>query len=70
MSTGMPGCGEILNGGLIKVRCYLIGGPPGASKTIFSLQWLRVGLKLDEKCMYITLCEPGDEIARNVAGFG
>ncbi|MBC7499698.1 MAG: AAA family ATPase [Herminiimonas sp.] len=34
------------------------------------MQWLRAGLKLDEKCMTITLCEPGDEIARNVAGFG
>jgi circadian clock protein KaiC len=48
----------------------LIGGVAGAGKTIFSLQWLRAGLLLEQKCMYITLCEPGAEIKRNVAGFG
>lgn len=70
MSTGVPGCDEILDGGLIAGRCYLIGGSAGAGKTIFSLQWLRAGLQQQEKCLYITLCEPGPEIIRNVAGFG
>ncbi|MES2535984.1 MAG: ATPase domain-containing protein [Pseudomonadota bacterium] len=70
VSTGVPGCDEILGGGLMANRCYLIGGAAGAGKTIFSLQWLREGLRQIEKCMYITLCEPGTEIQRNVAGFG
>ncbi|MEC5215603.1 circadian clock protein KaiC [Actimicrobium sp. GrIS 1.19] len=70
LSTGVVGCDEILNGGLTAGRSYLIGGVAGAGKTIFSLQWLRAGLALDEKCMYITLCEPGHEMQRNVSGFG
>lgn len=70
MSTGVPGCDEILDGGLITGRCYLIGGEAGAGKTIFSLQWLRAGQANGETCMYITLCERASEINRNVAGFG
>ena len=70
MSTGVPGCDDILGGGLIAGHSYLLAGTPGAGKTIFSLQWLRDGLRRGEKCMYITLCEPGDLIAKNVAAFG
>lgn len=66
LSTGIPGCDEILDGGLPAGRCYLIGGTAGAGKTLFSLQWLRTGVDLGEKCLYITLCEPANEIARNV----
>jgi circadian clock protein KaiC len=69
-ATGIAGCDEILDGGFVKGRCYLIGGAAGAGKTIFSLHWLRAGLQRGESCMYITLCEPGAEIQRNVAGFG
>ena len=70
LATGIAGCDEILDGGFVKGRCYLIGGTAGAGKTIFSLHWLRAGLQRGERCMYITLCEPGHEIERNVAGFG
>ena len=70
MSTGVPGCDEILGGGLVAGRCYLIGGDAGAGKTIFSLQWLLEGVRCGERCMYITLCEPGPDIQLNVARFG
>jgi circadian clock protein KaiC len=70
ISTGVQGFDEILCGGMLPRRCYLIAGAAGAGKTIFSLQWLREGLRHDEKCMFITLCEPGGEIQRNVSGFG
>ncbi len=70
MSSGVPGCDAVLKGGLIHGRSYLIGGAAGAGKTIFSLQWLRAGVQAGERCVYITLCEPGHEVARNIAGFG
>lgn len=70
MSTGVPGCDEILGGGLIAGRSYLIGGDAGAGKTIFSLQWLLDGVSRGERCMYVTLCEPGADIELNVARFG
>lgn len=70
LSTGVIGCDEILDGGFVRGRCYMISGSAGAGKTIFSLQWLRAGLDRQETCVYITLCEPGAEIQRNVASFG
>ena len=70
MPTGIPGCDEILGGGLLTGRCYLLGGDGGAGKTIFSLQWLLDGVRRGERCMYITLCEPAADLQRNVARFG
>ncbi len=32
-STGIPGFDEVLDGGLIAGRTYLISGPPGSGKT-------------------------------------
>lgn len=70
MTTGVPGCDEILDGGLIAERSYLIGGAAGSGKTVFSIQWLRAGIATGEKCVYITLCEPAAQLSRNVDGFG
>lgn len=70
MSTGVPGCDEILGGGLIAGRCYLIGGDAGAGKTSFSLQWLLDGARCSERCMYINLCEPAADMQLNVVRFG
>lgn len=70
MPTGIPGCDEILGGGLLTGRCYLLGGDAGAGKTIFSLQWLLDGVRRGERCMYITLCEPAADMQLNIARFG
>lgn len=69
MSTGVPGCDEILGGGVVSGRSYLIGGAAGSGKTVFSIQWLRTAHLNGKKCMYITLSEPSIQIARNVVGF-
>ena len=49
---------------------YLIVGSAGTGKTILSLQWLLEGARAGEKCLFITLAEPGGKIAQNVSGFG
>ncbi len=69
MPTGILGSDEILGGGLIAGRSYLISGAAGSGKTVFSIQWLRSAVLSGKKCMYITLSEPGAQIERNVAGF-
>jgi len=55
--TGVSGLDEVLNGGFIPHRLYLLDGNPGAGKTTLSLQYLLEGVKAGEKCLYITLSE-------------
>jgi circadian clock protein KaiC len=56
-STGCAGLDNILNGGLPKGRIYLIEGEPGAGKTTLATQFIREGIRKDERTLYITLSE-------------
>jgi circadian clock protein KaiC len=60
--TGVPGLDDVLCGGLIPERFYLLDGNPGAGKTTLSLQFLREGVRHGEKCTYITLSETKQEL--------
>jgi RecA/RadA recombinase len=42
--SGVPGLDEILRGGFIAERMYLIDGNPGAGKTTFAMQFLAQGV--------------------------
>lgn len=61
--TGVPGLDDILNGGLISHRMYLVDGDPGSGKTTLSLQYLLEGVRNGQKCLYITLSETKEELA-------
>lgn len=69
-STGVAGLDDILHGGLIPDRLYLLEGDPGAGKTTLAIQFLREGLKNKEKCLYITLSETKEELAAGAASHG
>jgi circadian clock protein KaiC len=60
--TGIPGLDEVLAGGLIAQRMYLLDGNPGAGKTTFAMQFLMQGASEGEKCLYITLSETVQEL--------
>lgn len=66
----IPGVDEILNGGLLEGRSYLLAGSAGTGKTVFGLQWLLNGLKKGEKGLFITLAEPSGDVHDNISGFG
>jgi circadian clock protein KaiC len=68
--TGIPGLDEILAGGLMSRRLYLLDGQPGAGKTTFALQFLLEGLKHGERCTYITLSESRSELQSGAAAHG
>ncbi|HEX3138616.1 MAG TPA: ATPase domain-containing protein [Rhizobacter sp.] len=68
--TGIAGLDEILEGGLISGRFYLVDGHPGAGKTTLALQYLLAGLRQGEKCLYITLSETRAELIANAASHG
>jgi len=54
-STGLPGLDEVLHGGLIPERAYLVRGGPGTGKTTLGLHFLIAGVAAGEKALLITL---------------
>jgi circadian clock protein KaiC len=70
ITTGIPGLDDVVGGGLVGENTYLIVGGAGTGKTVLSFQWLLEGRRVGERCLYITLAEPGGKIERNVGSFG
>ena len=69
--SGIPGFDDIVGGGLIKGRTYMILGGPGAGKTIFALQFLHTGAaEYGERGVYVTLEESVDSIMHTARQFG
>ena len=62
VATGIEGLDDILSGGLIGSRLYLIEGMPGAGKTTLAFQFLMEGARRGEPILYVTLSETEDEV--------
>ena len=60
--TGVAELDDILGGGLLPNRFYLIEGNPGSGKTTFALQFLIQGRVVGEKGLYITFSETKGEL--------
>jgi circadian clock protein KaiC len=63
---GIKGLDEMLEGGLIPERPYIISGPPGAGKTILAMQFLQEGMRKGETGLFVALEEPVNEIKYNM----
>ncbi|MFL5122584.1 MAG: ATPase domain-containing protein, partial [Microvirga sp.] len=61
-STGITGLDDVLRGGLLANRVYLVEGAPGAGKTTLALQFLLEGRHLGEAGLYVTLSESEEEL--------
>lgn len=70
ISTGITGYDEVLNGGFIGNRSYLIRGGPGVGKTILGLHFLAAGIKAGDTCLFISLGEPEAELRKNAEQLG
>jgi circadian clock protein KaiC len=68
--TGVRGLDDILHGGLIADRLYLVDGNPGAGKTTLALQFLLEGRRRGEPTMYVTLSETAEELRDGAASHG
>ena len=70
VATGVVGLDEVLEGGLIARRLYLVEGNPGAGKTTLAQQFLLEGVRRGERCLYITLSESKDELRQGAESHG
>lgn len=61
-STGIIGLDDIMNGGFIPNRLYLVEGMPGSGKTTLAFQFLLEGVQQGEPVLYVTLSETEEEI--------
>ncbi|MBY0337060.1 MAG: AAA family ATPase [Acetobacteraceae bacterium] len=69
-AIGVPGLDEVLGGGLIRSRSYLLEGAPGTGKTTLALQFLLEGTRRGERGVYFTLSETAEELAASAASHG
>ena len=70
LSTGIDGLDEILDGGLIPKRSYMLRGPAGSGKTILGLHVLEAGLDRGETVLFINLEEDHDDLRANASTLG
>ena len=68
--TGVPGLDEMLEGGLIPGRTYVVSGASGTGKSTLAMQFLLEGTKKGERVMFVSLDEPPNEVRQNMRSFG
>ena len=61
-ATGIAGLDDVLHGGFIRNRLYLVEGTPGSGKTTLALEFLMEGAKRGESVLYVTLSETIEEV--------
>jgi KaiC/GvpD/RAD55 family RecA-like ATPase len=69
VKTGIEGFDEIIEGGLIKDRQYLISGSPGSGKSTFGVQFLVTGALAGEAGAYVGLNESVDTIIEDMSRY-
>ncbi len=70
VSTSIVGLDEVLEGGFIANRAYLLRGGPGTGKTTLGLHFLTAGAAQGERTLLITLAEAGEQIFQNAQRLG
>lgn len=69
-STGIRGLDEVVAGGLLRNRAYLVRGAPGVGKTVLGLHFLDAGVKAGETVLFISLGTKESELRSDAASFG
>ncbi|TGC07238.1 RAD55 family ATPase [Methanolobus halotolerans] len=67
--TGIEGFDELVQGGLLSERVYVLSGPPGSGKTTFGVQFLAGGAVRGEVGLYATLLECPQNIINDMSNY-
>ena len=70
VTTGILGLDNMLNGGLVPNRPYVVTGTPGSGKTTLGIHFLMEGVKRDENVVLVALDEPPNEVKSNAQSLG
>ena len=70
ISTGLEGLDEILHGGLIPNKAYLVQGGPGSGKSTLGFHFLQQAIDNGENALCVTMVESEDSIKENAQRFG
>lgn len=69
IESGIDGLDEIIQGGLLPERVYLLSGPPGGGKTTFGVQFLAKGALQGDVGLYVTLLECPQNIINDMSNY-
>jgi KaiC/GvpD/RAD55 family RecA-like ATPase len=69
VSSGVSGFDELIEGGLLTERLYVVSGPPGSGKTTFCSQFITQGARDGDDCLYVTMHETKAELLRDMSGY-
>ena len=69
VKTGIPGLDQMLDGGLLQGRTYVISGTSGSGKTTLAMQFLLEGARNGERVLYMAIDEPPNEVKSNMKSF-
>lgn len=69
ISTGVKGFDDLIEGGLIPGKVYLLTGPPGSGKTTMGMHFLLEGARKGEKVAYVSLIQDPNEAVKDMMRF-
>ena len=70
ISTGILGLDDILKGGVLPLRSYLIRGKPGTGKTLFGFHFLVKGATDGEPVLFVSFAEPDAQLRSEASTLG
>jgi circadian clock protein KaiC len=68
--TGIEGLDDLLQGGLLQGKSYLISGEPGTGKTTLASQYILEGLRRGENGIYISIDEKPAHLVEDAENLG
>jgi KaiC domain protein len=70
LSTGVEALDALLAGGIPRGFLVAVTGEPGTGKTVLCIHFIAQGVKVGDKCIYVTTEEARESIVRQAAQFG